>query len=204
MEISTNSNTLGFNFAPAATKENSVDTEKKNADRTSKNEQKEEKDSKESTTPTKFTPDEERMIRDLQARDTEVRAHEAAHKSGGASTGAATFTYQQGPDGRMYAIGGEVSVSMKGGSTPEETIANAQAVIAAAMAPASPSPQDYAVASSAKVIMSKAQQQKAKELQEELLGKETYKKESDKNPDDITNKKEDDSIKGSSGLDIPA
>ncbi len=163
-----------------------------------------EKEKKELNTPNKFTPDEERMIRDLQTRDTEVKAHEAAHKSGGASTGAASYTYQQGPDGRMYAIGGEVSVSMKGGATPQETIANAQAVIASAMAPANPSPQDYAVASSAKIMMAKAQQQKAKEQQEELLGKETYKKESDKDPNDITNQKEDDSIKGASGIDIPA
>ncbi len=176
MEINVNSNTLGFNSTP---------------------------DSKKPVTSSKFTADEQRMIRDLQAIDTEVRAHESAHKAGGASTGAATFTYQQGPDGRMYAIGGEVSVSMKGGSTPEETIANAQAVIAAAMAPANPSPQDYSVASSAKMMVSKAQQQKAKELQEELLGKETYKKESEKDPNDITNK-EDESIKGTGGLDIPA
>ena len=142
-----------------------------------------------------LSPDEKRLVQDLQSRDAEVRAHESAHKSGGASTGAATYTYQKGPDGRMYAIGGEVSVSFKTGSTPQETIANAQAVIAAALAPADPSGQDMAVASSAMVMMMKAQQQLARETQEEVLGKETYKNEAtaDKN-----------SLPDSSEIDIPA
>ncbi len=127
-----------------------------------------------------LSQDEKRLVNELQARDSEVRAHEAAHQSGGASTGGASYTYQQGPDGKMYAIGGEVSVSMRSGSTPEETIRNAQAVIASAMAPADPSAQDLAVASSARVMMMKAEQQKAQELQDALVGKETYKNEADK------------------------
>jgi len=121
-----------------------------------------------------LSEDEERLVSDLQSRDTEVRAHESAHQTGGASTGAASFTYQQGPDGKMYAIGGEVSISFQAGSTPQETIANAQAVIASALAPADPSGQDMAVASSAMVMMMKAQQQLAKESQEPLDAKEAY------------------------------
>ena len=118
---------------------------------------------------------EEQLVKDLEARDSEVRAHESAHQAaGGGMTGAASFTYQQGPDGKMYAIGGEVSISMKGGSTPEETIANARQVATAAMAAGDPSPQDFAVASSARIMEMKAQQQLAKEQQEETLGKETY------------------------------
>ncbi|WP_321777669.1 putative metalloprotease CJM1_0395 family protein [Sulfurimonas sp.] len=130
------------------------------------------------TNPNKLSPDEERLVLDLQSRDSEVKAHEAAHQSGGASTGAATYTYQQGPDGKMYAIGGEVSVSFKTGSTPQETVANAQAVIASATAPANPSGQDMAVASSAMVMMMKAKQQISQEAQEKISGQETYKKDS--------------------------
>ncbi|WP_455755543.1 putative metalloprotease CJM1_0395 family protein [Sulfurimonas sp.] len=122
-----------------------------------------------------LSDDEERLVKDLQARDSEVKAHEAAHQAaGGGMTGAASYTYQQGPDGKMYAIGGEVSISVSGGSTPQETIANARQVAAAAMAPGNPSPQDYSVASSARVMEMKAQQQLAKQQQEEVLGKETY------------------------------
>nr|WP_321268034.1 putative metalloprotease CJM1_0395 family protein [uncultured Sulfurimonas sp.] len=142
-----------------------------------------------------LTQDEERLVTALQSRDAEVKAHEAAHQSAGASTGAATYTYQLGPDGKMYAIGGEVSISFGTGSTPQETIANAQAVIAAALAPADPSSQDMAVASSAMVMMMKAQQQLARETQDEIMGKETYKNEADKSNN--TQAKSND-------LDIPA
>lgn len=128
-----------------------------------------------SSTAKELTQGEEQLLKDLEARDAEVRAHEAAHQAaGGGMTGAASFTYQQGPDGKMYAIGGEVSISMKSGSTPEETIANARQIATAAMAAGNPSPQDFAVASSARVMEMKAQQQLAREKQEETLGKETY------------------------------
>ncbi|MFT5661095.1 MAG: hypothetical protein ACI9TV_001741 [Sulfurimonas sp.] len=135
----------------------------------------ENKSSIKSSASKELSEGEEQLVKDLGTRDAEVRAHEAAHQSaGGGMTGAASFTYQQGPDGKMYAIGGEVSISMKGGSTPEETIANARQIASAAMAAAEPSSQDFAVASSARVMEMKAQQQLAKEQREETLGIETY------------------------------
>ena len=138
-------------------------------------EEKKSKQSIKSEVSQELSVGEEQLVSELQARDSEVRAHEAAHMTaGGGMTGAASYTYQQGPDGKMYAIGGEVSISMKSGSTPEETIANARKIVAAAMAPSNPSPQDNAVASSAKVMEMKATQQLAKKQQEESLGKETY------------------------------
>jgi len=170
---------------------------RKNEDSDKKKALKEEekKEVEKSKSDNKLSPDEERLVSDLQSRDAEVRAHESAHQSGGASTGAATFTYQQGPDGKMYAIGGEVSISFQTGSTPQETIANAQAVIASALAPADPSGQDMAVASSAMVMMMKAQQQLSREAQEEVLGKETYKNEADKS---------DNNFQDLSEIDFPA
>jgi len=132
--------------------------------------------------PQKLSQDELRMVQDLQARDSEVRAHEAAHQAaGGGMTGGASYTYQQGPDGKMYAIGGEVSISTKGSSDPQEALANARVVAAAAMAPANPSPQDYSVASSARVMEMKAQQQIAKERVDEITGRESYTKVADEN-----------------------
>ena len=167
------------------------DKERKDAISAQTQQEKEEKTSKESNK--ELSPDEERLVRDLQSRDSEVRAHEAAHQAAGAGiTGAASYTYQQGPDGKMYAIGGEVSITMKSGSTPEETIANARQIAAAAMAAGNPSPQDYAVASSARVMEMKAQQQLTREQQEELLGQDTYK--------DSTSPIEEESNR----LDIPA
>lgn len=155
-----------------------------------------EKQSKEtSKTTDELNEDEKKVVRDLQSRDSEVKAHEAAHQAaGGGMTGAASYSYQQGPDGKMYAIVGEVSISMKSGSSPEENVRNARQIIAAAMAPGNPSPQDYSVASSAKVMEMKALQQIAKQQQEEISGKETY--------GNQANKKETSEDLG--GIDIPA
>lgn len=139
---------------------------------------KEKKDILKSNSPDKLSEDEQTLVKNLASRDSEVRAHEAAHQvSGGGMTGAATFTYQQGPDGKMYAIGGEVSISMKAGSSPQETIANARQIATAAMAAGNPSPQDFAVASSARVMEMKAKQQLAKQEQESVMGKEIYQNE---------------------------
>lgn len=86
----------------------------------------------------------------LQARDAVVRAHEAAHVgAGGGLASGATFTYETGPDGRQYAVGGEVRIQTGGGGTPQERIAQAQQVRRAALAPAQPSSQDRAVAATA-------------------------------------------------------
>src|SRR3954471_12922743 len=44
--------------------------------------------------PKKLTPDDERVVRQLEARDTQVRAHEAAHQAAARGLGgAASFTY---------------------------------------------------------------------------------------------------------------
>lgn len=148
----------------------------------------------------KLSPDEERLVRDLAARDVEVKAHEAAHQAaGGGMTGAASYSYQQGPDGKMYAIGGEVSISMKASSNPEEALRNARQIVASAMAAGNPSPQDYAVASSAKIIEIKAMQQLAKKLQEESTGRESYKKEATQN-----NMLKEQNSQELGGIDIPA
>lgn len=91
------------------------------------------------------------LLAKLQARDRAVRQHEMAHLavSGGLATSGASFTYQKGPDGVDYAVGGEVSIDTSPGRTPEDTIARARQIQAAALAPADPSGQDRAVASQA-------------------------------------------------------
>jgi len=87
----------------------------------------------------------------LQTTDRAVRAHEAAHVAAGGSyvQGAASFTYQTGPDGKRYAVGGEVSIDVSAERTPEATIQKMEIVRAAALAPADPSATDRAVAASA-------------------------------------------------------
>jgi hypothetical protein len=108
-----------------------------------------------------LTPDERQMVDELQLRDREVRAHEAAHKAaGGAYVGGASYTFQQGPDGRQYAIGGEVPVDLStSGGSPEAVIAKMAQVRAAALAPGDPSPQDHAVAAAADALAAQARRE---------------------------------------------
>lgn len=97
-------------------------------------------------------------IRQLQQREREVRAHEAAHAAtGGAYAGSPSYSYEQGPDGRRYATGGEVSIDISPiRGNPEASLQKAQQVRAAALAPAQPSAQDMKVAQKAQALAMKA------------------------------------------------
>ena len=93
----------------------------------------------------------------MKARDQEVRAHEEAHAAAaGPHGGSPSYTFEEGPDGKQYAVGGEVPIRLTKGRTPEETIANAQQVRAAANAPAEPSGQDRKVAAMASQMEAEA------------------------------------------------
>lgn len=111
-----------------------------------------------------------RQLQDLKARDREVRAHEHAHVAAGGALvrGGARFSYQQGPDGRNYAVGGEVSIAAAEVSgDPQKTAENAEQVQRAALAPANPSAQDRAVAANAAATASKARSAAAQEQRRE-------------------------------------
>src|SRR4051812_4412947 len=101
---------------------------------------------------------ERKQLKELKSRDTEVRNHENAHQSaGGQFAGSPSYTYQNGPDGRRYAIGGEVSIDVSPEDEPAATIAKMEQIRRAATAPAEPSPQDYKVAAAAQRMMAEAQ-----------------------------------------------
>ena len=97
-----------------------------------------------------LSPEQRAILNEMQARDPEVRSHEMAHMAaaGGHASGA-SYSYQTGPDGKQYAIGGSVQVDTTPEATPDRTIAKAQRIRAAALAPADPSAADRAVAASA-------------------------------------------------------
>lgn len=113
-----------------------------------------------------LTPEEKKEVEKLQKTDQKVRAHEQAHLSAGAGLvrGGASFEYTRGPDGKMYAVGGEVKIDISPiPGKPDETIRKMQKVITAALAPVDPSPQDRAVATMARNIITKAQMEKNQE-----------------------------------------
>ncbi len=105
-----------------------------------------------------LTQAERLQVAELELIDTKVRAHEMAHlaAAGSYATGGANFQYVKGPDGKRYAVGGEVGIDTGKESTPEATISKMQTVRAAALAPADPSPQDRKVAARASLVITEA------------------------------------------------
>jgi hypothetical protein len=106
-----------------------------------------------------FTQAEIQLIEELKEIDTKVRQHEMAHIAAGGKyvTSGANFTYQRGPNGKNYAVGGEVGIDTSPvPGDPEATIKKMRQVKSAALAPADPSAQDLKVAANAMSEVSKA------------------------------------------------
>lgn len=117
-----------------------------------------------------LSPEAKEQLRKLQQRDAEVRAHEAAHlaAAGQYAAGGAHFEYQQGPDGRQYAIGGHVDIDTSPvPGDPEATEQKAEQIRRAAKAPGAPSAQDNKVAASAAHMQSQAKAEQQEDEQEE-------------------------------------
>ena len=89
---------------------------------------------------------------------------------GGAYAGAPSYTFQQGPDKKRYAVGGEVQIDTSKERTPEATARKMQIVIRAALAPAEPSSQDMRVAQQARASLQEAQAEMRAQAAEELRG----------------------------------
>ncbi|WP_111976854.1 putative metalloprotease CJM1_0395 family protein [Algibacillus agarilyticus] len=108
---------------------------------------------------------EQKKIAELKERDQEVKTHEQAHASiGGQHAGAPSYEYEQGPDGKRYAVGGEVSIDVSPvPNDPEATIRKMDQVQRAALAPAEPSAQDRKVAADASSKRQAAQAESLKE-----------------------------------------
>ncbi len=114
-----------------------------------------------------------RAIAKLAATDRRVRAHEQAHVAVGGPyvISGPSYTFVKGPDGKQYAVAGQVQIDTSAvPGDPEATIQKALTVIAAAYAPADPSPQDAAVAAAAQATLAAAQAELASRRYEENSG----------------------------------
>ena len=112
-----------------------------------------------------LTEAEQEQLRELKKRDREVRSHEQAHLSAGAGhiVQGAQYTYQQGPNGVRYAVGGDVQIDVSPvPGDPEATIQKAEQIRKAALAPPQPSAQDRQVAAEAMQMKNEAQAEKLK------------------------------------------
>ncbi|MGD8452891.1 MAG: putative metalloprotease CJM1_0395 family protein [Phycisphaerae bacterium] len=106
-----------------------------------------------------LTEEEQAEVDELEQTDAEIRQHEQAHLSaaGSFAIGGARFEYTTGPDGQKYATAGEVHIDTSSvPDDPEATIQKMETVRAAALAPATPSAQDRAVAAKAARLIQEA------------------------------------------------
>ena len=119
-----------------------------------------------------LTAEEQREVEKLRRRDQKVHAHEQAHlaAAGNLAVGGAHYSYKTGPDGKQYAVSGEVKMSVKDAPTPEEDLRLAKQLENAALAPAEPSPQDRAIAQKARQKAAKAQREISQEAAENMGG----------------------------------
>ncbi|MBW1430130.1 hypothetical protein AT913_08765, partial [Campylobacter jejuni] len=196
MQISSSYNSYDYySSKPSFDKTNQSDSTQKDEKNLSENKDEKEKNGEQTqmVNGVELSQKEVAQVRELQSIDRNVKAHEAAHQAtGGGLAGAASFTYTRGPDNQMYATAGEVPISMQKGNTPEETIANARQIAAAAMAPADPSPQDYKVAANAAKMEFEARAE-AMKLKAEEAKEEENKEKDDKNSENSLEKTDKDS-----------
>ncbi len=113
-----------------------------------------------------LTPEARAEVSEFKKIDQEVRAHEQAHlrAAGPYATGGASFTYVTGPDGKQYAVGGEVKIDISPEADPEATLRKAEAIQAAA---AEPSSQDGSVSAQASQMAQQAQRELAEQPADE-------------------------------------
>jgi len=152
-----NSGKFGGNTSSASPQ----NTEKNdNSQKTEKNSSDSEKKIK--TSKDDFTPYQQKIIEELKSRDQEVRDHEMAHVAAGGPyiKRGANYQYQKGPDGILYAVGGDVLIDTSPvAGSPEATIRKMDVIRSAALAPANPSGSDRAIASRAATTKIKANEE---------------------------------------------
>lgn len=98
-----------------------------------------------------LSEEEKEAVAKLRERDAEVHRHEQAHAAaGGQYAGVPSYTHQQGPDGKRYAVGGTTPIDTSPiPGDPEATARKLDQVRRAALAPGSPSGADLAIAAAA-------------------------------------------------------
>ncbi|MBO6808697.1 putative metalloprotease CJM1_0395 family protein [Thalassospira sp.] len=104
--------------------------------------------------PALLTATEREIVQELRARDAVVRTEEESHQAlAGANAGMISYSYTPGPDGRLYATGGKVSIRPIQGLDGIAAIANQAAISRAASVPGS-SAADFNVAKGASMNIS--------------------------------------------------
>jgi len=88
-----------------------------------------------------------RVLSKFKNKDAEIRTHEQAHASIGHTTTPISYNYQQGPDGKMYAVGGSVRLDTSIPNDPKAAAFKLDMLQRAASGPSHLSGADSAIAS---------------------------------------------------------
>lgn len=119
-----------------------------------------------------LSQEQQQQVKELKQRDQEVRAHEQAHAAaGGPYASPPSFEFTTGPDGKRYAVSGEVQIDASPvRDNPQATLRKMDVVVRAALAPADPSSQDLQVARQAQAERAQAQADLARKREAERKG----------------------------------
>ena len=113
-----------------------------------------------------LTEEERQEVEELRNGDREIRQHEQAHRAaaGQYAKGPPSFEYEVGPDGRQYAVEGEVSIdTSEVPGDPRATVEKMRVIQWAANAPAEPSAKDRQIAAEAAKTEREARAELAKQ-----------------------------------------
>ena len=91
----------------------------------------------------------ERVLSKFKAQDSQIRAHEQLHASKGNTTTPISYSYTQGPDGKMYVSGGHVRLDVSMPDDPKAAAFKLNQIKEAASAPSDLSGADNAIATAA-------------------------------------------------------
>ncbi|RUO26757.1 catalase [Aliidiomarina minuta] len=119
---------------------------------------------------TREEENEEPELQELRTRDREVRQHEETHASiGGRYASSPQYEFEMGPDGRPYAVAGQVNIDITPiPGDPQATLQKMQIVRRAAMAPTQPSGADRQVAQEASLRENEARTELRQEQMTEI------------------------------------
>ena len=79
--------------------------------------------------------DYKRVLEKFKNSDSRIRTHEQAHAASGITTTPISYKYQTGPDGKAYAVGGEVRLDTSIPNDPKEASFKLSQIQRAASAP---------------------------------------------------------------------
>jgi hypothetical protein len=91
----------------------------------------------------------QRVLDKFKKADADIRSHEQAHATIGHTTSPISYNYQQGPDGKMYAVGGHVRLDVSLPEDPKAAMHKLDQIQKASTSVSEPSGADMSIATSA-------------------------------------------------------